>query len=321
MSGNKGAVGIRLEYHDTSFCFLTAHLAAGHANVEERNADYRTIAEHLHFLKGKTIQSHENVIWLGDMNYRVDLDYHSAVSLAEKDDFDTLLSYDQLKQAMDDKQAFYGYEEGPVLFRPTYRYDLGTDTYDTSEKLRIPAWTDRILYRGNQLDLAVYSRSELFGSDHKPVFAIFRAEVRIVDPVKKAVMSRMLLESVKSIDHGELLVDKLKATPLPKALGGDLPPPSTDDAAWWDDSAHPAGVVPIEEFPDLDTLKRGNPFDSPAGSPLSSSPTTSDEELYTHALTLQTPITPTLHTAQRRAPPPPPTTTHSNGAVKHPEGG
>lgn len=53
------------------------------------------------------------------------------------------------------------------------------------------------------------------------VFAIFRAEVRIVDPVKKAVMSRMLLESVKSIDHGELLVDKLKATPLPKALGGD----------------------------------------------------------------------------------------------------
>lgn len=42
---------------------------------------------------------------------------------------------------MDDKQAFYGYEEGPVLFRPTYRYDLGTDTYDTSEKLRIPAWT------------------------------------------------------------------------------------------------------------------------------------------------------------------------------------
>lgn len=59
MSGNKGAVGIRLEYHDTSFCFLTAHLAAGHPNVEERNADYRTIASGLHFQKGKTISSHE----------------------------------------------------------------------------------------------------------------------------------------------------------------------------------------------------------------------------------------------------------------------
>jgi hypothetical protein len=59
MSGNKGAVGIRLDYHDTNFCFLTAHLAAGHSNIEERNADYRTIAHGLHFQKGKTIQSHE----------------------------------------------------------------------------------------------------------------------------------------------------------------------------------------------------------------------------------------------------------------------
>jgi hypothetical protein len=29
-------------------------------------------------------------------------------------------------------------------------------------------FADRILYRGNQLDLSVYSRSELRGSDHKP---------------------------------------------------------------------------------------------------------------------------------------------------------
>ncbi|KAG8692921.1 inositol polyphosphate 5-phosphatase, partial [Ceratobasidium sp. 395] len=40
MSGNKGAVGIRLDYYDSSFCFITAHLAAGHTNVEERNNDY-----------------------------------------------------------------------------------------------------------------------------------------------------------------------------------------------------------------------------------------------------------------------------------------
>ena len=64
MSGNKGAVGIRLEYHDTSFCFLTAHLAAGHSNVEERNADYRTIVNGLHFLRGKTIASHESAFLL-----------------------------------------------------------------------------------------------------------------------------------------------------------------------------------------------------------------------------------------------------------------
>ena len=42
---------------------------------------------------------------------------------------------------MDAGIAFAGYQEGPLLFRPTYRYDIGTDTYDTSEKMRIPAWT------------------------------------------------------------------------------------------------------------------------------------------------------------------------------------
>jgi hypothetical protein len=37
--------------------------------------------------------------------------------------------------------AFMGYEEGPLLFPPTYRYNLHSDEYDTSDKLRIPAWT------------------------------------------------------------------------------------------------------------------------------------------------------------------------------------
>ena len=59
MSGNKGAVGIRLDYHDSNFCFLTAHLSAGHSNVEERNADYRTIMNGFCFQKGKNITSHQ----------------------------------------------------------------------------------------------------------------------------------------------------------------------------------------------------------------------------------------------------------------------
>jgi synaptojanin len=42
---------------------------------------------------------------------------------------------------MDMQAAFVGFEEGPILFPPTYRYDVGTNNYDTSEKARIPAWT------------------------------------------------------------------------------------------------------------------------------------------------------------------------------------
>ncbi|KAF4619399.1 hypothetical protein D9613_005124 [Agrocybe pediades] len=307
MSGNKGAVGIRLDYHDTAFCFLTAHLAAGHSNVEERNADYRTITNGLHFQKGKTIQSHENVIWLADTNYRIDLDNATVRALAERDDFDPLLAADQLRYVMDTKAAFHGYEEGPLLFRPTYRYDVGTDRYDTSEKMRIPAWTDRILHRGNALDLAVYSRAELRGSDHKPVFAVYRAEVRIVDPVKKANLSRMLAEGVMSTQPGEMLDEKLAKLSLP-ADTEELPPPSTDEKAWWDDTADcPGGVVSITDLHKAALYRKGNPFESPGNSPLSSSPSSSDEELYSHALTLQTPIIPTqTSTVRRPAPAPPP---------------
>ena len=98
-----------------------------------------------------------NVIWLADTNYRIDLDNTIVRSLAEHDDFPPLLLSDQvgclfvfpqssddfiqLRNVMQSGSAFAGYEEGPLLFRPTYRYDLGTDNYDTSEKMRIPAWT------------------------------------------------------------------------------------------------------------------------------------------------------------------------------------
>ena len=37
--------------------------------------------------------------------------------------------------------------EGPLHFRPTYKFDKNSDDYDTSAKHRVPAWTDRILYK------------------------------------------------------------------------------------------------------------------------------------------------------------------------------
>ncbi|KAI0796871.1 DNase I-like protein [Abortiporus biennis] len=304
MSGNKGAVGIRLDCHDTNFCFITAHLAAGHSNVEERNMDYRTITSGLHFLRGKTIDSHQNVIWLADTNYRIDLDNDRVRSLAQTDDFDALFAADQLRQVMDAHTAFPGYTEGPLLFRPTYKYDLGTENYDTSEKLRIPAWTDRVLYKGDVLDLAVYSRAELKGSDHRPVFAIFRADVRIVDYVKKAALSKVLFENVTSSLPGEKLDEKLASITFSNGVA-DLPPPSSDDSSWWDNPSHPNGIFPVQTIPPRSPRNHPyNPFDSDTSS-ISSSPSSSEEELYHE---LQKPLSPvqTSNTSTRRAPPPPP---------------
>jgi hypothetical protein len=58
MAGNKGAVAIRLDYANTPICFVTAHLAAGFANYEERNRDYTTIDQGLWFQRNRGIGDH-----------------------------------------------------------------------------------------------------------------------------------------------------------------------------------------------------------------------------------------------------------------------
>ena len=58
IAGNKGAVGIRMDYANTQLCFVTAHLAAGFANYDERNRDYATIHHGLRFQRNRGIGDH-----------------------------------------------------------------------------------------------------------------------------------------------------------------------------------------------------------------------------------------------------------------------
>ncbi|SGY72918.1 BQ5605_C005g03230 [Microbotryum silenes-dioicae] len=250
MAGNKGAVAIRLQYRDTTFCFLTAHFAAGYSNVDERNADFFTVERGLHFSRGRTIASHDNVVYAADTNYRISLPNDQVRSLAEADDYTTLLEADQLGQVMRTRHVFEGYSEAPILFRPTYKYDNYSDTYDSSEKQRVPAWTDRILYRGRDLDVTRYQRAELKASDHRPVYAIFKAQIRSIDHFIRATLRKQLSEEIMAVDKGDTLDDKLRKlttrdseTPaepllvdgLVPARSKGFPPPSDDKQAWWND--------------------------------------------------------------------------------------
>ena len=62
-----------------------------------------------------------------------------------------------------------------IGFRPTYKYNPGSDVYDTSKKMRVPAWCDRVLFfeNENQLYPISYERKESTFSDHRPVTAFF----------------------------------------------------------------------------------------------------------------------------------------------------
>jgi hypothetical protein len=243
LAGNKGGVAISMNYYDSSLCFVTAHLAAGQQNIEDRNRDYHTISEGINFKGGRKIKDHDIVIWIGDFNYRINnLSNEYVRQKAIAGDLDELLNNDQLINQMLEGKAFYGYQEGPITFRPTYKYDIGTDEFDTSEKARIPAWCDRVLFKANRINQRYYkSTSNLRISDHKPVKSLFDVEITIVDKeTKRKIEKELYEEQLDLYKRGQANGMIYKINPFLDDESNDIEmyleqrKPSTETYHWWD---------------------------------------------------------------------------------------
>ncbi len=223
--GNKGGIGIRLSIGSSSFCFLTAHLAAHQDQIDRRtyefakisneianklrrdisitdasgnpsihstnddlnassptsltetlshtatsvtstnstNGEYQPLTkndntygysdetengntsccsktpccaspcslssccdnkEHVN-RKNPLLREFDHVIWSGDLNYRINATRDVVDSLLEEDRHDVLISNDQLGLLLQFEKTFAGFKEGPITFRPTYKYDKG----------------------------------------------------------------------------------------------------------------------------------------------------------------------------------------------------
>jgi hypothetical protein len=241
MAGNKGAVAIRMDLDNTSLCFVTAHLAAGFSNYEDRNRDYRTITAGLRFQRNRTIDDHDSVIWAGDFNYRIGLSNEHVRSLIDRGDLDTLMENDQLylqrtRSAVRD--VFDHYDEARITFLPTYKFDLGTDEYDTSEKARIPAWTDRVLRKGNNLRQINYNSAPLRFSDHRPVYASFYCDISTVDEVHREKLNLELYRKRKAAIGDRTATADIDTSEEEDLIGyeptnSDYPPASSDRQKWW----------------------------------------------------------------------------------------
>ncbi|XP_020926583.1 synaptojanin-1 isoform X11 [Sus scrofa] len=233
-TGNKGAVAIRMLFHTTSLCFVCSHFAAGQSQVKERNEDFIEIARKLSFPMGRMLFSHDYVFWCGDFNYRIDLPNEEVKELIRQQNWDSLIAGDQLINQKNAGQIFRGFLEGKVTFAPTYKYDLFSDDYDTSEKCRTPAWTDRVLWRrrkwpfdrsAEDLDLLNasfqdgskilytwtpgtllhYGRAELKTSDHRPVVALIDIDIFEVEAEERQNIYKLVI-AVQGPPDGTVLV-------------------------------------------------------------------------------------------------------------------
>ncbi|KAJ2000186.1 Inositol-1,4,5-trisphosphate 5-phosphatase 1 [Coemansia thaxteri] len=263
MAGNKGCVAMHLMLDDTSICIVAAHLSSGTTNVAERNSDFHSIRNGTRFRRGMLIDEHDYVFWLGDLNYRIDLPNDQARMLIAERQLKSLLIYDQLSMQVASGKVFRGYSEAEIHFSPTYKYDDGTSNYDTSEKMRVPSWTDRILYSGNNVRALAYYCDEICLSDHKPVLAMIEFDVVSVDKTLKRQILRKLYarrhglhadsassstnQPLKSTeqrlidwdgapDNGPSARAHLAAvrSNLHKSPAVSLPSPSSNSRAWWD---------------------------------------------------------------------------------------
>lgn len=235
------------------------------------------------------LRHHDVTVWLGDLNYRL-----AGVSAAQaramvqdsRAGLRPVLQLDQLLRARAAGTAWDAYEEAPIMFGPTYKYDkgahrraarrpppgaaelcrarparhpdahavprraaprrvwpprgaarrrrptrdAGSSQYDTSEKQRPPAWTDRVLWRDarvpplpvsppapsaapavdrpaaqsggggggayatRRVRSLVYSRREVRLSDHRPVVSLLRVPLEVASAAKRAQLHRALDE-------------------------------------------------------------------------------------------------------------------------------
>ncbi|KAM4617063.1 phosphatidylinositol 4,5-bisphosphate 5-phosphatase A [Polymixia lowei] len=199
--GNKGGVSARMSVFGHTICFLNCHLPAHMENSDQRMEDFESILQQQQF-EGQAatgVLDHDVVFWFGDLNFRIDdLEMQVVKSAIENNKLSMLWEKDQLNMAKDSETVLEGFLEGPLKFPPTYKFDVGTDTYDTSGKKRKPAWTDRILWRlrataaagsthnagkrgsmsgltsGTKVTQHCYrSHMEYTVSDHKPVSSIY----------------------------------------------------------------------------------------------------------------------------------------------------
>uniref|UniRef100_A0A2K6BQY6 Phosphatidylinositol polyphosphate 5-phosphatase type IV n=1 Tax=Macaca nemestrina TaxID=9545 RepID=A0A2K6BQY6_MACNE len=187
----KGALGVSFTFFGTSFLFITSHFTSGDGKVAERLLDYTRTVQALALPRNvpdtnpyrssaaDVTTRFDEVFWFGDFNFRLSGGRTAVDTLLCQGlvvDVPALLQHDQLIREMRKGSIFKGFQEPDIHFLPSYKFDIGKDTYDSTSKQRTPSYTDRVLYRSRHKgDICPVSYSSCPGiktSDHRPVIPL-----------------------------------------------------------------------------------------------------------------------------------------------------
>ncbi|XP_002747867.1 inositol polyphosphate 5-phosphatase K isoform X2 [Callithrix jacchus] len=232
--GNKGGVNICLKLYGYYISIINCHLPPHISNNYQRLEHFDRILEMQNF-GGQDIPNildHDLIIWFGDMNFRIeDFGLHFVRESIKNRCYSDLWEKDQLSIAKKHDPLLREFQEGRLLFPPTYKFDRNSSNYDTSEKKRKPAWTDRILWRLKRQpqagphttglpapDFSLSQRS--YGSymtytisDHKPVAGTFDLELK---PLLSAPLIVLMPEDLWTLENN-LMVSYSSTSDFPRS--------------------------------------------------------------------------------------------------------
>ncbi|KAJ1971283.1 hypothetical protein H4R35_005354 [Dimargaris xerosporica] len=312
MIGNKGAVAVRFELDNSSFCVVNCHLAANMNQVDRRNQDFHDICRRVAFVgpadpagvmtpsppptarspgappsqlpspglphpispsplppvltanpplvsplpaavssprdleptalttalsasglaTARSTQTaslepltdvqpsglfdHDYVIWFGDLNYRIPLPPPKIQSLLDSRQYKYLQDFDQLNIQKANRAAFADFHEHPLDFAPTYKYEVGTNQYDTK---RVPAWCDRILWwsRHNSRNVqqqTYHSHMALTSSDHKPISSSFEIRTKAFRRTDQTAVYGQIMRELDRYENECMPAARLSETQL-----------------------------------------------------------------------------------------------------------
>ena len=177
--GNKGFFTLTLKCFDSLISFGSGHFEAGQSKNEDRISTLIQLLNKSVNINDVEFSFKDIDFWiiLGDLNFRIDLSYEDAISLIKDKKYDVLYSLDQFNSSRENYPFLKEYiKEREINFEPTYKYVKGSNEYAYDEdKVRVPAWTDRIFYCKNKnIKMLTYDTiKSIKYSDHRPVVGTF----------------------------------------------------------------------------------------------------------------------------------------------------